>query len=48
MTIAAIDDAQRKAAKLAGLAGLLPIPFLLYANFGIHEQLIVEGGWSMR
>lgn len=42
MTIAAIDDAQRKAARLAGLAGLLPIPLLLYANFGIHEQLIVE------
>ena len=43
MTIAGIDDSQRKAAKLAGLAGLLPIPFLLYANFGIHEKLIVEG-----
>jgi hypothetical protein len=43
MTIAGIDDSQRKAAKLAGFAGLLPIPFLLYANFGIHEQLIVEG-----
>jgi hypothetical protein len=43
MTVAGIDDSQRKAAKLAGFAGLLPIPFLLYANFGIHEQLIVEG-----
>jgi len=43
MTIAGIHDGQRRAAKLAGFAGLLPIPFLLYANFGIHEQLIVKG-----
>jgi hypothetical protein len=43
MTTAGIDDAQRKAGRLAGFAGLLPIPFLLYANFGIHEQLIVKG-----
>ena len=43
MTIAGIDDTQRKAAKLAGFAGLLPLPFVVYANFGIHARLIVEG-----
>lgn len=38
-----IDGSQRKAARLAGFAALVPIPFLLYANFGIHERLIVDG-----
>ena len=43
MTITGIDDSQREAARLAGLAGLISIPFVTYANFGIHARLIVEG-----
>ena len=43
MTTNSIDDSQRKAARLAGFAGLFPIPFVVYANFGIHARLIVEG-----
>ena len=43
MTISSMNDSQRKAARLAGFAGLFPIPFLLYANFVINGKLIVEG-----
>jgi hypothetical protein len=43
VTVTGIDPSQRKAAKLAGFAGLLPLPFVVYANFGIHARLIVEG-----
>src|SRR3982750_2873950 len=43
MTTRAIDHSQRKAAKIAGLAGLLPIPLVVFANFAVHERLIVAG-----
>ena len=43
MTIKSIDDSQRKAARLAGFAGLFSLPFVVYAHFGIHARLIVEG-----
>jgi hypothetical protein len=43
MTISQIDQSQRRAAKIAGFAGLLPLPFVLYANFAVHERLIVAG-----
>jgi len=43
MTSTGIDDSQRKAARVAGFAGLIPIPFVTYANFAIHARLIVEG-----
>jgi hypothetical protein len=45
-TITSIDDSQRKAARLAGVAGLSSIPFVVYANFAIHARLIVEGDAS--
>lgn len=43
MTNNSIDDSQRKAARLAGFAGVFSFPFVAYANFGIHARLIVEG-----
>jgi len=43
MSITRIDESQRKAARLAGLAGILPIPFVVYANFAVHERLFVAG-----
>src|SRR3954453_21548196 len=43
MTEHAIDQPQRTAAKIAGLAGLLPIPLVVFANFAVHERLIVAG-----
>jgi hypothetical protein len=43
MTIPTIDESQRKAARVVGFATLFTLPFVLYANFGIHERLIVAG-----
>lgn len=43
MTFTSIDESQRKAARVAGLAGLLTLPFVIFANFAIHERLIVAG-----
>jgi hypothetical protein len=40
---AAIDDAQRTAAKVAGLAYLVPVAFVVYANFGMRGPLTVAG-----
>ena len=42
MTIRPIDDAQRKAAKVAGFAYLITFATVVYVNFGIHARLIVE------
>jgi len=42
MTIA-ITDSQRKAARVAGLAYLLPVIAVMIANLGIHARLIVAG-----
>lgn len=36
----AIDDSQRRAAKAAGLTQLLALAPVLYANYGIHGQLV--------
>jgi hypothetical protein len=41
MTIGPIDESQRKAAKVAGLAYLTTLVTVVYANFGIHDRLIV-------
>jgi hypothetical protein len=38
-----IDDSQRRAARLAGFAGIFTVPFVTYANFGILERLVVAG-----
>lgn len=43
MTLTRVDESQRKAARVAGLAGLLTMPFVVYANFAIHERLVVAG-----
>lgn len=41
ITTPGIDESQRKAAKVAGLAGLLTMPFVVFANFAIQERLVV-------
>jgi len=38
-----INESQRKAARVAGLAYLLPFAVVVYVNFGIHNGLIVDG-----
>ena len=43
MTIGTIDESQRKAAKVAGLAYLLTFAIVVYVNFGIHDRLIIAG-----
>jgi len=40
MTINTIDESQRKAAKVAGLAYLITFAIVVYVNFGIHDRLI--------
>ncbi len=35
--------AQRGAARLAGFGYLLPLPFVAFANFAVHDRLIVAG-----
>lgn len=42
MPIYSIDESQQKAAKAAGLAYLITLATVVYANFGIHDRLIVE------
>jgi hypothetical protein len=42
MTIGTIDESQRKAAKVAGLAYLLTFLIVVCVNFGIHDRLIVD------
>jgi hypothetical protein len=43
MTISTIDESQRKAARVAGLAYLITFATVVYVNFGIHGRLIVAG-----
>jgi hypothetical protein len=43
MTIITIDKSQRTAAKVAGFACLFAMAIVVFANFGIHERLIVAG-----
>jgi len=38
----AIDASQRTAARVAALAYLIPIAFVVYANFGLREPLLVR------
>lgn len=40
MAITTIDEAQRKAAKIAGLAYLFTFVIVVYVNFAIHDRLI--------
>ena len=41
MPIYTIDESQRKAAKVAGIAYLITFATGVYVNFGIHDRLIV-------
>src|SRR5437660_11058406 len=43
MTITTVDESQRKAAKVAGFTYLFTLPFVVFANFAIHDRLIVPG-----
>ena len=42
MTLSNVDESQRTAAKVAGLAYLITFAIVVYVNFGIHGRLIVE------
>jgi Domain of unknown function (DUF4386) len=42
MAMLIIDDAQRRAAKIAGLAYLFTFAIVVYVNFGIHDRLIAN------
>jgi hypothetical protein len=37
-----VDESQRKSARVAGFAYLITLVTVVYANFGIHDRLIVE------
>lgn len=41
-TINTIDESQRTAAKVAGLAYLITLATVIYVNFGVHNRLIVD------
>ena len=43
MTISTIDDSQRTAARVAGFTCLFTMATVVFANFRIHERLIVAG-----
>src|SRR5947208_12403537 len=43
MTICTVDESQRKAARVAGFTYLFTLPFVVFANFAIHDRLIVAG-----
>jgi uncharacterized protein DUF4386 len=43
MITSAIDESQRKAARVAGLLYLITFVAVVYANFGIHDRLNVAG-----
>jgi hypothetical protein len=43
MTISTIDESQRKAARVAGFTCLFMMAIVVFANFGIHERLMVAG-----
>ena len=43
MTLRTIEPAQRKAAKVAGFTCLITMAIVVFANFGIHERLMVAG-----
>jgi hypothetical protein len=42
MPISTIDESQRKAAKVAGLAYLFTFTIVVYVNFAIHDRLIAQ------
>src|SRR5258708_2625747 len=43
MTISSTTESQRKAARVAGFTCLFTMAIVVFANFGIHERLMVAG-----
>src|SRR6266446_4834070 len=43
MTISAISDSQRTAAKVAGFSGLFAVAIVVFANYGLLNPLVVPG-----
>ena len=43
MIISTIEESQRKAARVAGVACLFTMATVIFANFAIHDRLIVAG-----
>lgn len=43
MTLVTIDNSQRTAAKIAGIAGLFTMAIVVFANYGLLNPLIVPG-----
>ena len=43
MMISAIGDSQRKAARVAGFTYLFGLAAVVFANFGVHDRLVVAG-----
>src|SRR2546423_11060836 len=43
MTISTIDESQRTAARVAGLAYLVALASVVFVQFGIHDRLMVAG-----
>ncbi len=43
MMISAIDDSQRKAARVAGLTYIASMATVVFGNLGVHDRLIVVG-----
>jgi hypothetical protein len=41
-TALGVDEGQRTAARVAALAYLIPVAFVVYANFGIRDRLLVR------
>ena len=41
MALYTIDESQRKASRIAGIAYLFTLVTVVYVNFGIHDRLIV-------
>lgn len=42
MAICAVEESQRKSAKVAGLSYLFTLATVVYVNFGIHDRLIAD------
>jgi hypothetical protein len=43
MATSTIDESQRKAARVAGFSFLFTLPFVVFANFAVHDRLVVAG-----
>jgi hypothetical protein len=46
MPTTSVDASQQRGARVAGLTYLITAAIVVYANFGIHERLIVHGDFA--